>query len=151
MNPPIRILIRNRRLKKSNRRIAVRLVERRGAAIVEFAVCLPIIVMLILGSIEAANAIFVRQALTTSAYEGVREATKTGAETNDAIARAQAILDARSIRNATISFTPADVETAGRGDTITIEVSARFSSNSPFIGRVIPDLTTIVRTVMVKE
>ncbi len=39
---------------------------------VEFAVCLPVIMVLLLGSMEATSAIFVKQALATSAYEGVR-------------------------------------------------------------------------------
>jgi Flp pilus assembly protein TadG len=125
--------------------------NRRGAAVVEFAVCLPVIVLLILGSIEATSAIFLRQALTTSAYEGIREATRTGSTTADATNRAQNVLNARSVRGATIQFIPNNVETTPRGDIITIEVAARFSANSPFMGRVIADRTTTVRTVMVKE
>jgi Flp pilus assembly protein TadG len=125
--------------------------NRRGAAVVEFAVCLPVIVLLILGSIEATSAIFLRQALTTSAYEGIREATRTGSTTADATSRAQNVLNARSVRGATIQFTPNNVETTPRGDIITIEVAARFSANSPFMGRVIADRNSTVRTVMVKE
>ncbi len=125
--------------------------NRRGAAVVEFAVCLPVIVLLILGSIEATSAIFLRQALTTSAYEGIREAARTGATTTDATNRAQNVLTSRSVRGATIQFSPVDVGATPRGDIISIEVAARFSANSPFMGRVIADRTTTVRTVMAKE
>jgi len=129
----------------------MRRIRRRGAAVVEFAVCLPIIMLLILGSIEATSAIFLRQALTTSAYEGIREAIRTSSTTSEATARAQAVLNARQIRSSSIRFTPADVQAAARGNQVVIEISAPFSANSPFMGRVIADRMNTVRTVMVKE
>ncbi len=107
--------------------------------------------ILILGSIEATSAIFVRQALTVSAYEGIREGIHISGSTASATARAQAVLDARQIKSATIKFTPAVIETAPRGSKLIIEVSAPFRSNSPFIGNVIADRISTVRTVMIKE
>ncbi|MFY7877734.1 MAG: TadE/TadG family type IV pilus assembly protein, partial [Pirellula sp.] len=65
--------------KYSNNRIDV---PRNGAALIEFAVCLPVLMIMILGSMEASSAIFVKQALTTSAYEGIREAMRTGSTTS---------------------------------------------------------------------
>jgi Flp pilus assembly protein TadG len=126
-------------------------VPRNGAALVEFAVCLPVLMIMILGSMEASSAIFVKQALTTSAYEGIREAMRTGSTTSVATARAQDVLTARRIRNSTIQFTPSSIESAARGSNIIIEVSAPYAANSPFFGNVIPDRVTSVRTVMVKE
>lgn len=125
--------------------------RRRGAAIVEFAVCLPIIMLLIIGSIEATSAIFLRQALTTSAYEGIREAIQSSSTTIASMNRARAVLTSRQIRNSNIRFTPADVQTAARGTLISVEISAPFGANSPFMGRVIADRMNTVRTVMIKE
>ena len=124
---------------------------RQGAAIVEFAVCLPVIMILILGSMEATIAIFVRQALTTSAYEGIREAIRIGSTTSNATSRAQAVLTARQIRSSIVRFTPPDLQTAARGSNVVVEVSAPFKANSPFFGNVISDRVTTVRAVMVKE
>ena len=124
---------------------------RRGAALVEFAVCMPVVMILILGSMEATSAIFVRQALTTSAYEGIREAIRLNSTTSNATNRAQAVLTARQIRSSTIRFTPADIPSAPRGSNVVIEVSAPYRVNSPFFGNVIADRVTTVRTVMVKE
>jgi Flp pilus assembly protein TadG len=73
--------------------------RRRGAALVEFAVCLPVIMILILGSMEATSAVFVRQALTTSAYEGIREAIRIDSTASTALSRAQSVLTARQIRD----------------------------------------------------
>ena len=107
--------------------------------------------LLILGSMEATSAIFVRQALTTAAYEGIREAIRTRPSTAEATARAQAVLNARQIKGSTIRFSPTDTTTAARGSVIAIEVSANYAANSPFFGKVIADRRTTVRTVMVKE
>ena len=137
---------------KSMKRNAVQPAKnRKAAALVEFAVCLPVLMILILGSMEASSAIFVKQSLTTSAYEGAREAIRIGSTTASANTRAQEVLTARSIRNTTIRFTPNDVSTAPRGSMVSIEVSAPYAVNSPFFGNVIADRTTTVRTVMVKE
>ena len=130
---------------------AKRLKRKGGTALVEFAVCLPVIMILILGSMEATSAIFVRQSLTTSAYEGIREAIRIGSKTSNATGRAQAVLTARQIRSSNIRFTPSNVESAAKGSAIVIEVSAPYKANSPFFGNVIADRTTTVRTVMVKE
>lgn len=107
--------------------------------------------ILILGSMEATSAIFVRQALTTSAYEGIREAIRIGSTTANATSRAQAVLTARQIRSSSIRFTPSDLQSAPRGSNVVVEVSAPYKVNSPFFGNVIADRVTTVRSVMVKE
>jgi hypothetical protein len=124
---------------------------RAGAAVVEFAVCLPLLMLLILGSIEATHGIFLKQALSAAAYEGIREGVYPGSTTTDARAKAENVLTARQIRGFTITFTPADVARAERGSSVIINVSAPVSLNSPFIGRVINDRLVTSRAVMVKE
>lgn len=124
---------------------------RQGGALVEFAVCLPVLMILLLGSMEATSAIFVKQSLATSAYEGIREAIKTGSNTSNAIASAERVLAARGIRGASVRLTPAEVYGLPRGSNVVIEVSAAYGANSPFFGHVLTDRTTTVRTVMSKE
>lgn len=85
------------------------------------------------------------------AYEGIREAAKTGANTADAIASAERVLAARGIRGATVKLSPAEVYGVPRGSNVAIEVSASYAVNSPFFGHVLSDRTTTVRTVMSKE
>lgn len=136
----------SKRFRRHNRQMT-----KQGAALVEFAVCMPVLLILILGSMEATSAIFVRQALTTSAYEGIREAIRIGSTTTGSTNRAQAVLTARQIRNSSIQFTPSNIQSAPRGSTVVVEVSAPYKINSPFFGNVIADRVTTVRSVMVKE
>lgn len=125
--------------------------HRSGAAVVEFAVCLPILMVMILGSIEATSAIFLKQSLVASAYEGIREAAKVRGTAASANQFATSVLTARQVRSFRVVFTPADPSTAVRGDRVTVEVSAPISANSPFIGKVIQDRTLVARAVMIKE
>ncbi len=124
--------------------------RRRGAAVVEFAVCLPLLMLIVLGAIEATHGVFLKQALSAAAYEGMRVAIEPRSKQADATQQAQAILDSRLVKGSRITF-DTNIDTAPRGQKVAIEVSAPMSLNSPFIGRVIQDRTIRVRTVMVKE
>lgn len=124
---------------------------RRGAAVVEFAVCLPLLMVIILGTIEATHGLFLKQALTAAAYEGIREAVDSKSTSADAVNRAEAILRARQIRGFSVRLTPGDTLATPRSQPVTIEVSAPFGLNSPFIGRVLQDRLVTARAVMIKE
>ena len=47
---------------------------RRGTALVEFAISLPILFILIFGGIEIANAIFLQQFVSETSYQGALDA-----------------------------------------------------------------------------
>ena len=134
-----------------DRRRGRRRQERSGAAVVEFAVCLPILMVMILGSIEATSAIFLKQSLVAAAYEGVREAAKFRGTSASANQFANNVLAARQVKAFRVVFSPADPATVARGQRVSVEVSAPISANSPFIGKVIQDRTLVARAVMIKE
>lgn len=124
---------------------------RRGTAIVEFAVCLPLLALLVFGTIEAASRIFLKQTLSISAYEAARAAIRTGSTTEASTASGKAILDARKVNASTIAFTPSDITNASRGDLITVSVSAPTQKNSQVLGKFIADKTITATVVMLKE
>lgn len=125
--------------------------KRRGAATVEFAVCLPLIVLLVLGGIQASSMIFLRQALVQSSFEGVKTAVKVNGTAERAIAQAQAVTDGRNLDGVTITVTPSDIESVPRGQAIRMTVTAPGDNNSlfpfgPFAGQ-----SVSATAVMVKE
>ena len=61
------------KLKKQKARV-----KREGAAVVEFAVCLPLVILIVLGTIEAGSLLFLKQTLVQAAYEGAKVAIATG-------------------------------------------------------------------------
>ena len=58
----------------SNPRTPTRGESRSGVAAAEFAVCLPVIVLLVLAMIESCTMVFLKQSVSIAAYEGVRTA-----------------------------------------------------------------------------
>lgn len=103
---------------------------RRGLAIVEFALALPLLVMLVLGSIEASNAIFLRQAITVVAYETAQIASAYGGTEEEAKQRGMEILENYKIEEATITIYPPVDESLEPGTRIDVTVSAPSDSNS---------------------
>jgi Flp pilus assembly protein TadG len=118
--------------------------SRRAAAATELAVCLPVLTLVVFGSIQACNLIYLKHGVVTAAYEGSLELAKRNATTASVTARAQQVLTARGVRNAQIRITPAGAEVNGTepGTQFTIEVTADVRSNMSLAG-FFPSPTTV--------
>ena len=93
--------------------------RRRGAVLVEFAICLPILLAFFGFFWEFARAEQIRQTTATAAYEGARQGIVEGASADEAKQTAQAILNAVSVRDATIVVTPSVITS----ETLSVQVS----------------------------
>jgi hypothetical protein len=125
-------------------------VARRAAAAAELAICLPLIVSLVLASIEACSMIFLDHGLTIASYEGVRVAINYDATNAGVLARCNQIISQRSVADATVSINPSNVANVPRGQSIRISVSAPCDSNMIippwfFGGRTLSASTTMVK------
>ena len=123
----------------------------RGAATVELALCLPMLLLIIFGAVEGGSMIYLKQALVQTAYEGAKVGIKPNATNADVVAATQSVLGGRSLDRAVVTTNPTNIESARRGDQIIISVSAPGDSNSlfpfgPFKGR-----NVSVQAVMIKE
>jgi Flp pilus assembly protein TadG len=110
--------------------------SRRGMATVELAVCLPVLVVIVFGFMEATNAIFLKERLTSAAYEGARRVTAPTQTSATGIAAANAVLTQFGISGSSVTVTPTVTSSTATGTKVTVTVSAPFSSNScmkPFI------------------
>jgi Flp pilus assembly protein TadG len=103
---------------------------RKGVAATELAVCLPIVVLLVVATIEACSAIFLKQSLTVAAYEGVRTALVEGATAARVEATCNQILSDRKIRGSRVTVKPSDIASLKTGDYVDITVSAPCSENA---------------------
>ncbi|MCC9644308.1 pilus assembly protein [Rhodopirellula sp. JC740] len=125
--------------------------QRSGVAAVEFAVCLPVLLLLVFGSIEASSMIFLKQSLNVAAYESTREAIRDGRSNADAEARARAVLDSRGIVGYRIEFPNGESLDADRAAEVITSVTASSANNSPLLGRFLTDRQITVQTVMLKQ
>lgn len=122
-----------------------------GVAAVEFAVCLPVILLLLFGMIESCTMIFLKQSLTIAAYEGSRQAIVQGATTDNVAASCTSILASRKVHDAVIQINPPNIETARPGDPVEVRVSAPSNSNSVMRGWFFTDKVLEAKVTMMKE
>lgn len=108
----------------------VQSVQRQGAAALEFAVCLPMLLLITFGIIETCDAIFLKQSLILAAQEGTRVAVVPGATTTNVRFQTELILRARGVTEESITITPANFQNAPFGSMITVNVVARIDQNS---------------------
>jgi len=114
-----------RRAKLNNPRRA----RRDATAVIELAVCLPVIVVLVFAAIESCSMIFVTQALHAAAYEGARVAIQRTGGTAATEQMSRQILDGHGVAGATIACEPANVAAVASGVPITVTVSAPCDAN----------------------
>ncbi len=118
----MRRLTRSRHSTRSGKRPLRR---RLGTATVELAVILPMAVTLVVGMIEASNAIFTKQSLKIASYEAARIATASGRTHSQAVQRANEVLTSRGITKATIKITPRVTEKTPRGTPVTVSIKMK--------------------------
>ncbi|QDV74997.1 TadE/TadG family type IV pilus assembly protein [Botrimarina mediterranea] len=102
---------------------------RRGVAATEFAVCLPVLMLLLLGTIECCSMIFLKQTLAVAAYEGGHAALAPGATSAQARVAAEAILTERRIAGGSVEIAPRPLESIAEGEFFDIRVSAPTNAN----------------------
>ncbi len=83
-----------------------------------------------MGSIEITNLIFLKQALTASAYEAARVAIQDEKGRTESQGRAAEVLAARGVENYTIRFEPQDIINLPRGTPLTVTIEAPAAENS---------------------
>lgn len=121
--------------------------DRRGAAVVEMALILPVFFMVILGIVEFGRAMMVAQIVTNAAREGAREAILSGSTNQSISDQVAAYLKetcqvAASDVTVTITIVPHSsnpdplnvLANALEGDQVTVKVSVPFNSVSYLTG-----------------
>jgi hypothetical protein len=97
---------------------------------------LPILTLVVFGSIQACNLIYLKHGCVTAAYEATLELAKHNATSASIVTRAEQVLEARSVRDAQIQIRPAgaDIAAAPPGTPFTIEVTADVRTNMSLSG-----------------
>lgn len=104
--------------------------ERRGAAVVEFAIIAPLLFTLTFGMIEFGRTMLVQQVLTNASREGVRRAVMGSASVDDVTAVVQEYTTGGSVNGATVMIEPSPPSSAAAGDPITVTVTIPFADVS---------------------
>jgi len=105
--------------------------NRRGVATVEFAIVLPVFLLIIVGIIEIGRAIAVVQMLTNASREGARVASfDTTSQTSTVTAAVNTCLSNDGISGATTTVSPNPPSGASNGQQVSVTVNIAFAKVS---------------------
>ena len=126
--------------------------RRRGAAVIELAACLPVLMIVTLAFIDLTNLTYFRQTLKIAAYDAARTAARPGATTTEINAAAQRLLDDRNVVGWELSI-PDDYADIDRGEQIDLSLSAPLTEVAFFTRMKFWDTTDdlVVNLAIVKE
>ena len=125
--------------------------RRRGAEIVELAFALPVMTVIVFGTLELCELMFLRQSLSVASYEAARIVARPDGDAAAAEARFAQIMASRRVTGATIAITPSNLNGIARGETIRVDVTAPVSGNNStnLVLKSLPDATETA--VVVRE
>jgi Flp pilus assembly protein TadG len=102
--------------------------DRRGAAMVEFAIVAPLLFFLFFASMEFCRVAMIRHTADNAVYEGCRVGIIPGATKAEVQAETQLILNSLALTNVGISVTPAVIDKDT--DEVTVRVVVPLDDNS---------------------
>ena len=103
--------------------------QRVGAALIEFALVAPLMMLFTLGLIDLGRMTMVKQLIINASSAGARYATLPNADSAAVISEVQSILSNSGVIS-TVTLSPALLSSAPPGSTITVTVSAQANSVS---------------------
>ncbi len=104
----------------------------RGAAVIELAITLPVFVLIVIGTIETTQMIFLQQSLEICAYQGARVALIPSSSLANVTGTCDKVLADRRIHGASVSITPTSFQSQPYGTMIEVRVTAPCSRNSAY-------------------
>lgn len=113
------------RRRRSNR-------QRRGVATVEFAMVLPALIVLTLGTLDLCSLMFLKETVVLAAYEGAREGVNRGQTDADCTTRVIELLDERGVvhgGSGAVAITGASFDTAETLEHVTVTVTVPAAGN----------------------
>ncbi|EAQ78014.1 TadE family protein [Blastopirellula marina] len=123
--------------------------SRRGMAVTELAICLPVVVLILMAAIQGAEMMFLKQSVAIAAYEGCRAALQPNSTTAAAVNAASSVLTDRNIAGATID--PSNFTKAKTGSDVTISITVPVARNSTLQGWMFSPPTITSSVTMMKE
>lgn len=104
--------------------------QRRGAAVVEFAVCLPVITVLVLGVIDLVSVIRTNQAVVEATHEVARVFAATEVDAKRAEDFVQQVFASKGLHEPRLSILPQPSPTMVRGTPMLVRVEVPAGLNS---------------------
>ncbi|HEX7449940.1 MAG TPA: TadE/TadG family type IV pilus assembly protein [Pirellulales bacterium] len=105
--------------------------KRRGAATVELAICLPVLITFVFAILEFSRNLQLHQTVREAAFEGARAGIALDASTSDVTSAATAITNCAAIQNPAITVVPNPLTYTS--PTVSVTVSTTPATNGWFL------------------
>jgi Flp pilus assembly protein TadG len=128
--------------------------KRRGVATVEFAIVLPALVVLTLGTLDLCSMMFLKETAVLAAYEGARRGVGRGRTNDDVLERVTEFLDERGVQYSGSDVLRIEGPGFGAADTlenVTVTVLVPASGNLLIPSQMFGDMTLSASVTMRKE
>ncbi len=124
---------------------------RRAAATVELALVLPVMMIIVFGTLEVCQRMLLRQTAAVAAYETARLAARRTTTIPQALARGQSILTDRNVVGGVIEINPTPLATLATGGELQVTVRIPVSGNTT-VNYVLPTTGEVaIVTTMLRE
>jgi Flp pilus assembly protein TadG len=131
--------------------------DRHGGAVVEAAFCIPLIIVIMIGTLEVCSALYLYESLKVAAFEGIRMGVRRGGTPQEVATRANEILTSRGIVIPTNSsqygvvVTPSSFAGLDAMDPIKVTITAPAVPNSLFAYTTFVSQSIKAEVTMVRE
>ncbi len=106
--------------------------RRKGGALVEFVICLPVFLMIAIGTIESCRMIYVRQSVQIAAYECARLSITPGVAVEDVEDLAFVLLTGRGLEGHSLVLSTDNLPELEYGDLLAVTVTVPVIENTVF-------------------
>jgi Flp pilus assembly protein TadG len=137
-----------------NRRRRKRPSKRSGVAAIEFAMVLPVLLILTIGTMDLCSLMFLKESVVLAAYEGARQGVGRGRTNADATARITEFLDERNITHngaGSVVISGGGFEGAETLEAVTVTVTVPTDGNLLIPSDLFGGMTVSADVTMVKE
>ena len=128
-------------------------IPRRGNAVLEAALVVPILLALAFGTVEFGHYFYIKNNVQGAASAGVRAALPGGAKNSDISTAVADVLTASGLQNSgyMVTTTPADVSTAAAGTKITVTVHCNWGTVGVRPQGIIPASKTVTASAVMRR
>ncbi|TWU59911.1 TadE-like protein [Rubripirellula tenax] len=138
----------------ASRRRKGRSSRRSGVATIEFAIVLPLLITLTLGTIDVCSVMFLKESAVLAAYEGARQGVGRGRTNTDVVNRVTEFLDERGVQysaGSVCTFSTPGFESAATLQNVTVTVNIPTAGNLLIPTERFADLIVTASVTMRKE
>ncbi|MEZ6096519.1 MAG: pilus assembly protein [Pirellulaceae bacterium] len=127
--------------------------NRRGVAVPEAAFCIPIVLVLVFGTLEVCQYIFIKERASICAYEGCRVGVKRRATAEDAQEATEELLRSFGFNDADfeVNVSPSNFNSLDALDPIRVEVEIQLTGAAFVIGNAVQNSSITSSVQMVRE